>query len=63
MDTSAIENAIEQATSDLADLQSDLASQKSIAEADSASLTEERKKKCVSATILLSWMQNLRKNW
>ena len=45
MDTSAIENAIEQATSDLADLQSDLASQKSIAEADSASLTEEEKEK------------------
>ena len=44
VDTSAIENAIEQATSDLADLQSDLASQKSIAEADSASLTEEGKK-------------------
>ena len=45
VDTSAIENAIEQATSDLADLQSDLASQKSIAEADSASLTEEEKRK------------------
>ena len=45
VDTSAIENAIEQATSDLADLQSDLASQKSIAEADSASLTEEEKEK------------------
>ena len=45
VDTSAIENAIEQATSDLADLQSDLASQKSIAEADSTSLTEEEKEK------------------
>lgn len=45
VDTSAIENAIEQATSDLADLQSDLASKKSIAEADSASLTEEEKEK------------------
>ena len=45
VDTSAIENAIEQATSDLADLQSDLASKKSIAEADSASRTEEEKEK------------------
>lgn len=45
VDTSGIENAIEQATSDLADLQSDLATQKSIAEADSASLTKEEKEK------------------
>ena len=45
MDTSGIENAIEQASSDLADLQSDLATQKSIAEADSTSLTEEEKEK------------------
>ncbi len=45
MDTSAIENAIEQASSDLADLQSDLATQKSIAEADSTSLTKEEKEK------------------
>ena len=45
VDTSGIENAIEQASSDLADLQSDLASQKSIAEADSGSLTEEEKEK------------------
>lgn len=44
VDTSAIENAIRQATSDLADLQSDLLPQKSIAEADSASLTEEKEK-------------------
>ena len=45
VDTSGIENAIEQASSDLADLQSDLATQKSIAEADSTSLTKEEKEK------------------
>ncbi len=50
VDTSGIENAIEQATSDLADLQSDLASQKSIAEADSTSLTEEEKEKMLSVS-------------
>lgn len=44
-DTSGIENAIEQASSDLADLRSDLATQKSIAEADSTSLTKEEKEK------------------
>ena len=45
VDTSGIENAIEQASSDLADLQCDLATQKSIAEADSTSLTKEEKEK------------------
>lgn len=45
VDTSGIENAIEQASSDLAELQSDLATQKSIAEADSTSLTKEEKEK------------------
>ena len=45
VDTSGIESAIEQATSDLSDLQSDLATQKSIAEADSTSLTKEEKEK------------------
>ena len=45
VDTSGIENAIDQASSDLADLQSDLATQKSIAEADSTSLTKEEKEK------------------
>lgn len=45
VDTSGIENAIEQASSDLAELQSDLATQKSIAEADAASLTKEEKEK------------------
>ena len=45
VDTSGIVNAIEQASSDLADLQSDLATQKSIAEADSTSLTKEEKEK------------------
>lgn len=45
VDTSSIENAIEQASSDLADLQSDLATQKSIAEADPTSLTKEEKEK------------------
>ncbi len=45
VDTSGIENAIEQASSDLADLQSDLATQKSIAEADPTSLTKEEKEK------------------
>ena len=45
VDTSGIENAIEQASSDLTDLQSDLATQKSIAEADSTSLTKEEKEK------------------
>lgn len=44
VDTSGIENAIDQASSDLADLQSDLATQKSIAEADSTSLTKEEKR-------------------
>lgn len=45
VDTSSIENAIEQASTDLAELQSDLATQKSIAEADSTSLTSEEKEK------------------
>lgn len=44
-DTSAIENALEQASSDLAELQSDLASEKAMAEADSSSLTKEEKEK------------------
>lgn len=43
--TSAIENALEQASSDLAELQSDLASEKATAEADPASLTKEEKEK------------------
>lgn len=44
-DTSGIENALEQASSDLAELQSELASQKAIAEADPVSLTDEEKEK------------------
>lgn len=44
-DTSAIENALEQASSDLAELQSDLASEKAVAESDPASLTKEEKEK------------------
>ena len=45
VDTSAIEAALEEASSDLAELQSDLASQEAIAEADPASVTTEEKKK------------------
>ena len=48
VDTSGIDNAIERASSDLADLQSDLATQKSIAEADSTSLQRRKKKLRVS---------------
>lgn len=44
-DTSAIENALEEASSDLAELQSELASEKAIAEADAAELTKEEKEK------------------
>lgn len=44
-DTSGIENALEQASSDLAELQSDLASEKAIAEAEAAELTKEEKEK------------------
>ena len=45
VDTSGIENAIEQASSDLADLQSQLASEKAVADTEPASLTEEEKEK------------------
>lgn len=44
-DTSGIENALEQASSDLAELQSELASEKAIAEAEAAELTKEEKEK------------------
>ncbi len=44
-DTSGIENALEQASSDLAELQSELASKKAIAEAEAAELTKEEKEK------------------
>lgn len=44
-DTSSLESALEQATEDLTNLQSDLASEKAIAEADSTSLTKEEKEK------------------
>ncbi|MDO4276472.1 MAG: efflux RND transporter periplasmic adaptor subunit [Eubacteriales bacterium] len=43
--TSSIENALEQASSDLAELQSELASQKAVAESDPLSLTKEEKEK------------------
>lgn len=45
MDTSGIEIALEQASSDLADLQSELASQEAIAEADPNAVTKEEKEK------------------
>ena len=44
-DTSALESAMEAASDELAELQSDLASEKAIAEADSTSLTKEERKK------------------
>ena len=44
-DTSALESALETASDELAELQSDLASEKTIAEADSTSLTKEEKEK------------------
>ena len=44
-DTSALESAMEAASDELAELQSDLASEKAIAEADSTSLTKEARKK------------------
>ena len=63
VDTSGIENAIDQASSDLAELQSDLATQKSIAEADATSLTKGRKREAPqSPTTLQNWMPNLQRN-
>ncbi len=62
VDTSGIENAIDQASSDLADLQSDLATQKSIAEADSTSLTKEEKEKLRVSNNLTELDANLQKN-
>ncbi len=44
-DTSALESALETANDELAELQSDLASEKTVAEADSTSLTKEEKEK------------------
>lgn len=44
-DTSGIERALEDASSDLAELQSELASEKAIAEADEAGLSKEQKEK------------------
>lgn len=44
-DTSGLESALEAASDELAQLQSDLASEKAIAEADSTSLTKEEKEK------------------
>lgn len=45
VDTSGIESALEQASSDLAEMQSELASQKAVAEADPGAVTEEEKEK------------------
>lgn len=45
VDTSGIEIALEQASSDLAELQSELASQEAIAEADPNAVTKEEKEK------------------
>lgn len=45
VDTSGIERALEDASSDLAELQSELASEKAIAEADEAGLSKEQKEK------------------
>lgn len=44
-DTSQLEAALEQASSDLAELQSELASQEAVAETDPAAVTEEEKEK------------------
>ena len=44
-DTSALESALETASDELAEFQSDLASEKAIADADSTSLTKEEKEK------------------
>lgn len=45
VDTSGIEAALEQASSDLAELQSELASQEAVAETDPMAVTEEEKEK------------------
>lgn len=45
VDTSGIERALEDASSDLAELQSELASEKAVAEADEAGLSKEQKEK------------------
>lgn len=52
VDTSDLEAELEQASSDLAELQSELASEKAVAEADSAELSEEDKGKLRIATNL-----------
>ena len=44
-DTTALENALEQASNDLAELQSKLSSQEAVAEADPGAVTEEEKEK------------------
>ena len=44
-DTSALESALEKASSDLAELQSRLASEQAAAETDPGAVTEEEKKK------------------
>ena len=51
-DTSGIEAALEQASSDLAELQSELASQEAIAEADPNAVTEEEKERMEITTNL-----------
>lgn len=59
-DTSALESAMEAASDELAELQSDLASEKAIAEADSTSLTKEERKKLKVADNLSELMPNPR---
>lgn len=44
-DTSRLETALEEASSDLAELQSELASEKAVAETDAAALTDEQKER------------------
>lgn len=44
-DTTALENALEQASNDLAELQSELSSRQAVAEADTGAVTEEEKEK------------------
>ena len=52
VDTSGIERALEDASSDLAELQSELASEKAVAEADEAGRSKEPKAKIQSSTNL-----------
>lgn len=61
-DTSALESALEKASSDLAELQSRLASEQAAAETDPGAVTEEERKKWNSPTICQNWIRCQQKN-